>query len=760
MGYWILNLVNININVRNACVFLGPVFAGFTALSTYMFTKEVTRRPSAGLLAAIMIAIVPSYISRSATGSFDNEALAIWALVTTFWLWITSVNTGSMLWSSITAVFYATIMVSSWGGYIFIANLVPIHTLMLILAGKYSPRLYVAYSTFYTLGSIMAIQVPFVGFNIATAAENAATHGVFIVIQAYALVVFLREHIAGKTLQRLFVYAVVAVAGLTFFVSLGMQLTGKIQWTGRSLSLLDPSYAKKYLPIIASVSEHQPTTWSSFFFDLHILVPLAPAGLFYLYRDVSDAAIFTIIYGTIAWYFAGVMVRLMLTLAPIACILGGIAISELLHRFASDLKNKPTNNNNNSSAATNPSTPTTNLLRIIVSIAGITVLTSMLMFFTAHCAFVAREAYSSPSIVMYSYDGNGNRFVMDDFREAYYWLRQNTHPDAKIMSWWDYGYQTSALANRTTIVDNNTANNTHIACVGRAMASSEDDAYPILLSLDVDYVLVLFGGLAGYSSDDINKFLWMVRIGGGVFPQIQEADYFAEGQYRMDAGGSPVMLRSLMYRLSYYRYSEVLIQHGRPQGFDRVRQVEVGVKNIVLEHLDEAFTSEHWIVRIYKVRKPANRPVGIHLANRGVKKSSSTSSGGSSSTSATTTTAKPEKPTYKYLGCVSSETMLGDDKVYGGGALGSNVRLARHDAFSKGYKYFAIARLGSDGHSFAFSQKPGKFDVASAGCSRPCLDVTDAVCGCSDGGCLEVGDYAVPPEEHNRRWVVYEVLEG
>lgn len=37
-------------------------------------------------------------------------------------------------------------------------------------------------------------------------------------------------------------------------------------------------------------------------------------------------------------------------------------------------------------------------------------------------------------------------------------------------------------------------------------------------SLDVDYVLVIFGGVTGYSSDDINKFLWPVRIGSGVFP--------------------------------------------------------------------------------------------------------------------------------------------------------------------------------------------------------------------------------------------------
>jgi asparagine N-glycosylation enzyme membrane subunit Stt3 len=50
---------------------------------------------------------------------------------------------------------------------------------------------------------------------------------------------------------------------------------------------------------------------------------------------------------------------------------------------------------------------------------------------------------------------------------------------------WDYGYQIIAMANRTILVDNNTWNNTHIATVGRAMASSEEKAYPIMRSLDV-----------------------------------------------------------------------------------------------------------------------------------------------------------------------------------------------------------------------------------------------------------------------------------
>ena len=63
--------------------------------------------------------------------------------------------------------------------------------------------------------------------------------------------------------------------------------------------------------------------------------------------------------------------------------------------------------------------------------------------------------------------------------------------------------------------------------VGKAMASNEDESIKIMRELNVDYVLVIFGGLIGYSGDDINKFLWMVRIAEGEHPEdIKESDYF------------------------------------------------------------------------------------------------------------------------------------------------------------------------------------------------------------------------------------------
>lgn len=50
------------------------------------------------------------------------------------------------------------------------------------------------------------------------------------------------------------------------------------------------------------------------------------------------------------------------------------------------------------------------------------------MIYSQHCIWVTSNAYSSPSIVMAAQRANGETVLFDDYREAYYWLRQNTPP--------------------------------------------------------------------------------------------------------------------------------------------------------------------------------------------------------------------------------------------------------------------------------------------------------------------------------------------
>jgi len=397
--------------------------------------------------------------------------------------------------------------------------------------------------------------------------------------------------------------------GLVFVIG---TITGYISpFTGRFYALLDPTYAKEHIPIIASVSEHQPTTWSSFFFDLHLLVFMAPVGFYFCFKKITDGNSFIILYGITSVYFAGVMVRLMLVLAPVMCVLAAIGTSGTIQRYMNQIRKltpppkaateKP--EKGKKTVTGDFSLPIQKEIAYIM-VAGIMLL---LLFYTFHCTWVTSEAYSSPSIVLSAKQADGSRIIFDDFREAYYWLRYNTAPESRVMSWWDYGYQISAMANRTILVDNNTWNNSHIATVGRAMASSEEDAYEIMRYLDVDYVLIIFGGLTGYASDDINKFLWMVRIANSTFHEIVEEDYFSNHEYRVDKNASPTMLNCLMYKLCYYRFGTMYTEYGKPTGWDRVRSVEIGNKDFDLEYLEEAYTTEHWIVRIYKVKGLENR---------------------------------------------------------------------------------------------------------------------------------------------------------
>ncbi|KAE8150980.1 Oligosaccharyl transferase STT3 subunit-domain-containing protein [Aspergillus avenaceus] len=603
--YHILRFLTIPVDIRNICVLLAPACSGLTAFAMYLLTCEMSFSPSAGLLAAAFMGITPGYISRSVAGSYDNEAIAIFLLVFTFFLWIKAVKNGSIMWGALTALFYGY-MVSAWGGYVFITNLIPLHVFVLLCMGRYSTRLYISYTTWYALGTLASMQIPFVGFLPIRNSDHMAALGVFGLIQLVAFAEFVRSFIPGKQFQRLLTAMVIVVFGIAFVGLVVLTVSGVIApWSGRFYSLWDTGYAKIHIPIIASVSEHQPTAWPAFFFDLNLLIWLFPAGVYMCFRDLKDEHVFVIIYAVLASYFAGVMVRLMLTLTPIVCVAAALALSSILDTYVFASRGPNPKIKASEDASTEALRSTRNPDVGISSYISKAVVTSSvviyLLMFVAHCTWVTSNAYSSPSVVLASRMPDGSQFIIDDYREAYYWLRQNTPDNAKIMSWWDYGYQIGGMADRPTLVDNNTWNNTHIATVGKAMSSREEVSYPILRQHDVDYVLVVFGGLLGYSGDDINKFLWMVRIAEGIWPdEVKERDYFtARGEYRVDDEATPAMRNSLMYKMSYHNFNS-LFQMG--QAVDRVRGSRLPAEGPQLSTLEEAFTSENWIIRIYKVK--------------------------------------------------------------------------------------------------------------------------------------------------------------
>ena len=350
--------------------------------------------------------------------------------------------------------------------------------------------------------------------------------GVFGLVQIVAFVEFVRTQIPSKQFQTLLTVFVIFAFLVSGTALVALTYSGVIApWTGRFYSLWDTGYAKIHIPIIASVSEHQPTAWPAFFFDLEMLIWLFPAGVYMCFDKLHDEHVFVIIYGIMASYFAGVMVRLMLALTPCVCVASAVALSSILDAYLTikppkaaltDAKDTATAGSVAEITSTTASAPKRRVLNAakgdyvgiyhtfskVVVVGSFTV---YLFLFVQHCTWVTSNAYSSPSVVLASRLADGSQHIIDDYREAYYWLRKNTPEDAKIMSWWDYGYQIGGMADRATLVDNNTWNNTHIATVGKAMSCGEEVRYPIMRKHDVDYVLVIFGGLLGYSGDDMNK---------------------------------------------------------------------------------------------------------------------------------------------------------------------------------------------------------------------------------------------------------------
>jgi len=98
------------------------------------------------------------------------------------------------------------------------------------------------------------------------------------------------------------------------------------------------------------------------------------------------------------------MVRLMLTLTPIACVLSGVSVSAVLDTC---LLESPPAVLSATAAAAKKETASTKYLDFDIRMAMVIPLALVLCIFPLHCTMVTSSAYSSPSVVLSSrrYDG-------------------------------------------------------------------------------------------------------------------------------------------------------------------------------------------------------------------------------------------------------------------------------------------------------------------------------------------------------------------
>eukprot|EP00931_Biecheleriopsis_adriatica_P073330 TRINITY_DN47637_c0_g1_i1.p1 TRINITY_DN47637_c0_g1~~TRINITY_DN47637_c0_g1_i1.p1 ORF type:complete len:816 (-),score=151.62 TRINITY_DN47637_c0_g1_i1:34-2445(-) len=632
-----LNYLGVEMNLNDVCVFIPAWFGVASSLFLGLLTYECTRCVDSAVWATAIVAILPAHLMRSVAGGFDNECVAIPFMSATFYFWCRSLrDETSWPWGVLTGVAYFC-MVSSWGGYVFVVNLIGVHAAILMVL-RHTSKLHRAYSLFFVLGTSLAVRIPVVGWTPLRSLEQMGPLCVFLCLQVTELLNQWRRYCGMSDKDfchlRRKAFLVLALAGaLLCAVLFQMGYFAPISSRVRGLFV---KHTRTGNPLVDSVAEHQATSSRAYWQLLHYTYNLAPAGLVLclLSGGLTDAKAFLPIYFAIAYYFSAKMNRLLLLLAPISAALGGTAVAKTLawsQRQLLDLfgdgaqafedyakkkhaKEESERRNEEAKAKTAASKDAkgngaereqeersesvwdtleedivaplleayydSSMNRKAAAALVLALFASCGLEFLSYCWRIA-EPLSQASIIMKSQaEGSKEPVLIDDYREAYWWLRDQTPEDSRVLAWWDYGYQISGVANRTTLADGNTWNHEHIALIGRMLTGPESASHEVIRHL-ADYVLIW----AGSGGDDLAKSLHMARIANSVYSDVCPQDPLCRN-YRVDRQtGKPteMMARSLLWKLH---------QH------DGAEQGEVQVDP---ELFEESYTSKHGFVRIFKV---------------------------------------------------------------------------------------------------------------------------------------------------------------
>jgi dolichyl-diphosphooligosaccharide--protein glycosyltransferase len=162
-----------------------------------------------------------------------------------------------------------------------------------------------------------------------------------------------------------------------------------------------------------------------------------------------------------------------------------------------------------------------------------------------------------------------------------------------IITRWDYGYQISQIAIRTTLAYENTWKNEHIALLGKILISPVKDSHAILRHL-ADYVLGWSTRFVGNDGDDIAKSPHMARIGASVLKDVKANEFYIDRQGRP----SRMMRESLVYNLVLNRFDQ-------------------SVPPISPDYCEEVYTSANRMVRVYKVMRVKKDSKRYCAENRG-----------------------------------------------------------------------------------------------------------------------------------------------
>jgi len=498
------------------------------------------------------------------------------------------------------------------------------------------------------VGTFLAMQIPVIGWTPIKSIEQLGPFGVFIGMQALMIMLLAERKYPKVNKWRVrggVVIALVIVSVPIVSYLYGNGYFGPISSRVRGLFV---KHTKTGNPLVDSVAEHQAASKEAYFQYLSVICYLAPVGFGIVSLiGCTPASSFLIIYGIASYFFSLKMVRLILLAAPIASICGGICLGyawawsfgaifgETRPSFESMLmeqniepeaslssvvedddswmdddggKNGKSNSVKGGKEARKIKANVTKVIEKMIEskksdpiwVRGVRVAIGIFMIlrcipeaekFKSMCHAIGKQI-SHPTIITKGQNrATGETVLVDDYREAYFWLRDKTPEDARIMAWWDYGYQITGIGNRTTIADGNTWNHEHIALLGRILTGPEKDAHRIARHL-ADYVLVWAGG----GGDDLAKSPHLKRIANSVYRGLCSEPTCRSFSMRRGGIPSAQLSDSLLYKL----HSNGLVS-GVQADPNRWKEV---------------FRSKYGKVRIYKILSVSKESKAWVEANR------------------------------------------------------------------------------------------------------------------------------------------------
>jgi len=609
-------------SLNDVCCMVPAWFGAVATFLTFCLTAEISDSSTAGVIAAGIMAIIPAHMMRSSSGEFDNEAVAVSAFILTLWLWCRAVRTRrSWPWALPAGIAYAA-AAATWGGYIFINNLIALHCLIFVFLGKFGET-YKAYTIFYVVGTVLAMQVPVIGLTPLRSVEQLPSLLGFLCYQVMALCDAFRHRRPMSGVKfcmfRVGVFGFAAASGAS--VAYVLAEMGVFMPLGARIRGLFLVAVKTGNPLVDSVAEHQPADPQSYAMFLGGAEYLAMVGLLFIWHQATPGKFISFLYAAVAYHYSLKMSRLLIICGPIVSILAGIPGGVILDwceeqvlglfcrpkeaepekpelrsggmgsiwRFAGDYCGGmiyPEEVRDIVRMKNGLSTKVSlldKLLRLGVAAAILhhayhsKTIDKKVKGYIEHCDGVAKH-FSNPQLVFEHQDQSGGTTIIDDYLKGYQWVRDNTPADSRVMAWWDYGYQITGVANRTSIADGNTWNHEHIATLGRMLTSTVPKAHKAIRHL-ADHVLVWAGG----HGDDMGKSPHLARIGNSVFPDHCGDDdpLCRKYSFYQDGQPTPMMAESLLYQA---------VMHN----------VEPGVK-LNAKYFKEIHTTKHGLMRVFKV---------------------------------------------------------------------------------------------------------------------------------------------------------------